>query len=117
MNSQFTIHCIAWQAGAPLLQNLRAAASKMGLIDQAEALSDQLDEQCRHALALSTGGQAIGCARITLDGRIERMVVLPHEHRAQIEAALSEVLHDYANQIKPENPRVAKKKASRSQAI
>jgi hypothetical protein len=99
MNNPFTVHCIAWQAGAPLLQDIRVTASEMGLTEKLGALADKLDDQCRHALALSTSGRAIGCARITPDGRIERVVVLPHEHRAQIEAAMIEVLNDYSLQI------------------
>ncbi|MDD5300269.1 MAG: hypothetical protein PHD65_07220 [Gallionella sp.] len=97
MQNTFTVHCIPWQAGAPLLQAIRVAASKTGLMDQAKAQADKLDEQCRHALALSKNGDAIGCARITQDGRIERMVVLPHEQRALVETALTEVLNDYSN--------------------
>lgn len=97
MQNAFTVHCIPWQAGAPLLQDIRMAASKTGLMNQANAHADKLDEQCRHALALNKSGNAIGCARITQDGRIERMVVLPHEQRALVEAALIEVLNDYSN--------------------
>ena len=97
MQNAFTVHCIPWQAGAPLLQAIRATASKTGLMDQAKVRADKLDEQCRHALALSKNGDAIGCARITQDGQIERMVILPHEQQALIETALIEVLNDYSN--------------------
>ena len=110
MNNPYTIHCIAWQAGAPLLQAFRAAASDIGLMDKSEAQNDKLDEQCRHSVALTKSGNAIGCARLTPDGRIERMVVLPHEHRVQIEAALTEALGDYAKQHEPKNLRATKTK-------
>ncbi len=107
MNNIFTVHCIAWQAGATLLQDVRVAASEMGLMDKSEALADKLDEQCRHALALSTSGKAIGCARITQGGHVDRMAVLQHGQRVQIETALIEVLKDYTYQLGSKNLHVA----------
>jgi hypothetical protein len=94
------MHCIAWQSGAPLLQEVRAAACGIGLLNQSEVFPDEVDERSRHALALGTNGRGIGCARITPEGCIERLAVLPHEHRAQIEAALIEVLNDYVHENK-----------------
>lgn len=42
-----------------------------------EALEwDELDEHCRHVLALAADGRAIGTGRLTPDGRIGRMAVL-----------------------------------------
>ena len=96
----FTVHCIPWQAGAILLQDVRDTACKMGLIDKSEALPNMQDKLCRHALALGTKGKVIGCARIKPDGCIDRMIVLPHTHHVQIEAALNEILNDYAKQVK-----------------
>jgi len=78
----------------------RDNAFKLGLIDKSEALPDTQDKFCRHALALGTNGKIIGCARITPDGCIDRMVVLPHSHQERIKAALSEILNDYAKQVK-----------------
>jgi hypothetical protein len=117
MNSSITYHCIAWQAGAPLLQEIRMAACRTGLIDEAEALPDEMDAQCRHALALSACGKIIGCARLMSSGRVDRMVVLPHEHQARIEAAMSEVLRDYAAQIQSANSSFALRRANRSQVV
>ncbi|MEJ1959159.1 MAG: hypothetical protein WDM70_06625 [Nitrosomonadales bacterium] len=97
MGKLFTIHCIAWHDGAPLLQEVRLEANKLGLLDNSPSLIDNLDDKCRHALALNEKGSAIGCARITPEKRIDRIVVLPHEYRAQIETALSEMLRDYAS--------------------
>lgn len=98
MQNPFTMHCIAWQAGAPLLQEVRAEACGIGLLNQSEVLPDEIDEVSCHALALGTNGRGIGCARITPEGRIERMAVLPHENRVQIEASLIEVLNAYAHE-------------------
>jgi GNAT superfamily N-acetyltransferase len=110
MHNPFTMHCIAWQFGAPLLQEIRAEACEIGLLIHSEMLPDDIDVQSRHALALGTNGRGIGCARITPEGRIERMAVLPHAHRAQIEAALIEVLNDYAHENKRTRTTAAKTK-------
>ncbi len=99
MQNPFTLHCIAWQAGASVLQDVRVAACASGLLNAEEMGSDAQDEISRHALALSKGGRAIGCARLTPDGRIERIAVMPHERREQIEAALIETLSEYASHI------------------
>lgn len=100
MQNPFTLHCIAWQAGAPLLQEVRAAALEIGLLNQAEVLADEADEVSRHALVLGANGRGIGCARITPEGRIERMAVLPHEQRAQIETAMIEILNTFTHESK-----------------
>jgi len=60
----------------------------MGLLKLAETLTDKEDEQRHHALVLSQTGKALACARITLDGKIERLAVLPRENSAEIESAL-----------------------------
>jgi hypothetical protein len=102
MDNQFTLHCIAWQSGAPLLLETRAAASAIGLLHMDEALPDDKDEYSRHALVLSKEGRAIGSARITPEGIIARVVVLPHEQRVQIEAAMIEALNNFARENKQE---------------
>jgi len=99
LNTPFPIHCIAWQAGAPLLREMREAAGRLGLLTSNEVRDDELDEVSRHAFVISKRGQGIGYARMTPAGRIERMVVLLHENSTQIEAALIEVLQSYAKQI------------------
>ena len=100
MQNSFTVHCIDWKAGAPLLQEVRAADRKQILGSFADSRLDEKDNQCRHALALSKGGRAIGCARITREGMIEKIVVLPHEQQGKIVEAMIEVLNDYHSQIK-----------------
>jgi len=64
-----------------------------------DALIDNLDEHYQHALALRKNGRATGCVRLTPNGQIDRVVALPVEQRSQIEAALTEVLNDYAQQL------------------
>ncbi len=82
------------------MQEIRVAASEMGLMGKGDTLTDNLDNQYRHALALSKNGRALGCARLTPNGHIDRIVALPLEQRAQIETALKEVLNDYAQQLR-----------------
>jgi len=91
MSTSFTFHCIEWQAGADLFRDVRIAACASGLLDATEMGADDMDEISRHALALTKGGRAIGCARLTPAGRIERIAVMPHEQRDQVENALIEV--------------------------
>jgi GNAT superfamily N-acetyltransferase len=100
MDNQFTLHCIAWQAAAPLLLETRLSACEIGLLSLDELLSDEMDDRSRHALVLGKTGRAIGCARLTPQGIIDRLAVLPHEQRAQIEAAMIEALNDYARENK-----------------
>jgi hypothetical protein len=88
MDASFTLHCVSWNKGASLLQEVRASACEIGLLSPDEALTDEVDERCCHAMVLSESGKAIGCARIKPAGIIERMAVLPHENRTQIEQAL-----------------------------
>lgn len=98
MRNAFTVHCVPWEACAPILNEVRVAASQMRAISHLEALADEQDEWARHAIAINTKGQAIGCARVMPDGRIERIAVLPHEHQVQIKAAMIEILKDYSQQ-------------------
>jgi hypothetical protein len=109
MQNTFTIHCIPWTAGALLLQEIRVAARQMGLLENVVALSDDSDKQCRHALALSQSGGAIGCARISTDGQIDRLFVISQKQRSKIEAGLTEVLNDYAQQQKDRSPSVSER--------
>ncbi len=57
---------------------------------------DGLDEGCRHALALSLQGQAIGCGRMFANGHIGRISVLPQWRKQKVGTAIMEALLDYA---------------------
>jgi hypothetical protein len=96
IQNTFTVHCVSWESCAPLLNEIRVAASQMRTISHAGALPDGKDELARHAIAVSTKGQCIGCARLLPGGHVERIAVLPHEHQAQIKAAMIEILSDFA---------------------
>jgi hypothetical protein len=88
MHTSFTLHCVSWDKGASLLKEVRSTACEIGLLSPKEALTDDVDERCCHAMVLSESGKALGCARIKPAGKIERMAVLPHEDRFKIEQAL-----------------------------
>ena len=111
MQELFTVHSVPWQVGAQLFREVRAVAYELNLQSIAELLTDEMDEHSRHALALNESGRAIGCARITPDGTIQRMLVLPVARRTQIEAAMIEVLNDYRGQV---NSRVGNISRSRN---
>lgn len=96
MSNPFTVHLISWHDGEPLL---RAVREKVFMQEQgvsAELEWDGLDQVCHHALALSANGEAIGCGRITADGHIGRVAVLPEWRHKRIGSAILELLVDYA---------------------
>jgi predicted GNAT family N-acyltransferase len=57
---------------------------------------DGLDETCRHALALSHKGDAVGCGRMLGNGHIGRIAVLPQWRKQKVGTAIMEALLDYA---------------------
>lgn len=57
---------------------------------------DGLDEACRHVIASTTAGDAIGCGRVLSDGRIGRMAVLNAWRGAGVGSALLHTLIDIA---------------------
>jgi predicted GNAT family N-acyltransferase len=96
MSSPFTVHLITWHDGEPLLRSIR---EKVFILEQgvpAELEWDGKDESCHHALALTANGEAIGCGRITPDGHIGRVAVLPEWRGKRIGSAILELLVDYA---------------------
>jgi hypothetical protein len=99
LHNLYTLQCVSWQEGAPRLLQVRQAAFGCGILSPTEVRADAMDRLCRHALALNQNGQAVGCVRITPDGKIERMAVLPGEHRDQLATALVEtVLKEMLNE-------------------
>jgi len=96
MSNPFTVHLISWHDGEPLLRAIREKVFMQEQNVSAELEWDGLDEVCHHALALSANGEAIGCGRITPDGHIGRVAVLPEWRRKRIGSAILELLVDYA---------------------
>ena len=96
MDQSFTVSLISWHDGAPLLRAIREAVfiREQGIPEELEW--DDLDETSRHALALSHGGNAIGCGRILPNGHIGRISVLPEWRKQKVGTAIIEALLAYA---------------------
>lgn len=96
MSNPFTVSLVSWHDGEPLLRAVREAVfmHEQGVPEELEW--DGLDEGCRHALALSLQGEAIGCGRILANGHIGRIAVLPSWRGQHVGTALMEALLDEA---------------------
>lgn len=96
MGHPFTVSLVCWHDGEPLLKAIREAVFIREQGIPAELEWDGLDEGCRHALALSHQGDAIGCARMLANGHIGRIAVLPQWRKKKVGTAIMEALLDYA---------------------
>lgn len=96
MGNPFTVSLVSWHDGEPLLRAVREAVFIVEQGVPAELEWDGLDEACRHALALSHQGDAIGCGRILADGHIGRIAVLPPWRKQKVGTAIMEALLDDA---------------------
>ena len=96
MSNPFTVSLVCWHDGEPLLKSIREAVfiREQGVPETLEW--DELDAGCRHALALSHQGDAIGCGRMLADGHIGRIAVLPQWRKQKVGTAIIEALLDYA---------------------
>lgn len=92
MGNPFTVSLVSWHDGEPLLRAIREAVfmCEQGVPEELEW--DGLDAGCRHALALSLGGDAIGCGRMLADGHIGRIAVLPQWREQRVGTAIMEAL-------------------------
>ena len=104
MSHPFTIALVCWRDGEPLLRAVREAVFLREQQVPAELEWDGLDETCRHALALSTKGDAIGCGRIIppkgkTPARIGRIAVLPEWRGKMVGTGLLEALLEYARSM------------------
>ena len=96
MGNRFTVSLVSWHDGEPLLRAIREAVFIREQGVPAELEWDGLDETCRHALALSSKGNAIGCGRMLANGHIGRMAVLPEWREQKVGTAIMEAFLDYA---------------------
>jgi predicted GNAT family N-acyltransferase len=96
MSNPFTVSLISWHDGEPLLKSIREAVFIHEQGVPADLEWDGLDEGCRHALALSHQGDAIGCGRMLANGHIGRIAVLPLWRKKKVGTAIMEALLDYA---------------------
>ena len=90
--TNFTVSLVSWHDGEPLLRGIREAVFMREQGVPAELEWDGFDEDCRHALAISLGGDAIGCGRILQNGHIGRIAVLPQWRKQKVGTAMMEAL-------------------------
>ena len=92
MGNPFTVSLVSWHDGEPLLRAVREAVfiREQGVPEELEW--DGLDADCRHALALSLQGEAVGCGRLLANGHIGRIAVLPQWRGQRVGTAIMESL-------------------------
>ena len=92
MGNLFTVSLVSWHDGEPLLRAIRETVfiREQGVPEELEW--DGLDEGCRHALALSLQGEAVGCGRLLANGHIGRIAVLPQWREQRVGTAIMETL-------------------------
>ena len=96
MKTPFSIRMLAWLDAKPMARPIRV---KVFVEEQGVPVDlewDEWDESSDHALALDTQGNAVGTARLLLDGRIGRMAVLKEWRGKGAGAALLEMLLEQA---------------------
>ncbi|MBK9160136.1 MAG: GNAT family N-acetyltransferase [Nitrosomonadales bacterium] len=96
MSNPFTVSLVSWHDGEPLLRSIREAVfiREQGVPEELEW--DEHDETCRHALALSQQGEAVGCGRMLANGHIGRIAVMPQWRKRKVGTAIMEALLDHA---------------------
>lgn len=100
MSNPFTVSLVSWHDGEPLLRSIREDVFIREQGVPVELEWDGLDEGCRHALALSLQGEAIGCGRMLANGHIGRISVLPQWRKQMVGTAIMEALLDEARSLK-----------------
>ena len=98
MAAPFTIRVLSWQEAMPRARHIR---EKVFIEEQEvprELEWDEWDEPGEHALALDTGGAALGTGRLLPDGRIGRMAVLKEWRRRGVGTAILAALLERARQ-------------------
>lgn len=92
MSNPFTVSLVSWHDGEPLLRAVREAVFIHEQGVPADMEWDEFDEHCRHALALSLSGNAVGCGRIFTNGHIGRIAVMPQWRKQKVGTVIMEAL-------------------------
>lgn len=103
MDDSFTVHILSWRDGELLLREVREAVFMREQGVSAGLEWDGLDESCQHVLAINKNGGAIACGRITAQGKIGRMAVLPNWRGKKVGSAVLEALLEEARRKKLPN--------------
>lgn len=92
MSNPFTVSLVSWHDGEPLLRAIRETVfiREQGVPEAMEW--DDTDAICRHALALSLNGDAVGCGRILTNGHIGRVAVVKDWREKKVGTAIVEAL-------------------------
>lgn len=92
MSTPFTVSLVSWHDGEPLLRAIRETVfiREQGVPEELEW--DDTDAICRHALALSLNGDAVGCGRILTNGHIGRIAVMKEWREKKVGTAIVEAL-------------------------
>lgn len=100
MSNPFTVSLVSWHDGGPLLRAIRETVfiREQGVPEALEW--DEHDENCRHALALSLTGDAVGCGRILPTGHIGRIAVMKPWRKQKVGTAIMEALLNEARSRK-----------------
>lgn len=96
MSNPFTVSLLCWHDGEPLLRSVREAVFIREQGVPAELEWDEFDLGCRHALALSLRGEAVGCGRMLPNGHIGRIAVIQRWRKQKVGTTIMEALLDYA---------------------
>lgn len=96
MTQPFTVSLVSWHDGEPLLKAVRDAVFIQEQGVPAELEWDEHDATCRHALALTLQGEAIGCGRMFNNGHIGRISVLPQWREKKVGTTIMEAFLAYA---------------------
>lgn len=95
---QYTIREVSWAQEQDRLRAIRHAVfvREQGVPEPLEW--DGIDPQCRHVLAESSAGEAIGTGRLLPDGHIGRMAVSQAWRRAGVGSAMLDRLVTMAHE-------------------
>jgi predicted GNAT family N-acyltransferase len=97
--SGVSIRPATWQADRETLMSVRVRVfvEEQGI--PAEEEVDETDPLCRHALAVTTGGEVIGTGRLAPSGKIGRIAVLPAHRGTGVGVAIVRHLVNQATEL------------------
>lgn len=98
-STMFKVARAVYERDLPLLRQVRHAVFVEEQGVPVEVEQDELDPLCQHVLAQDAEGRAIGTGRLTPEGRIGRMAVLPAWRNQGVGDALLLALIERARQL------------------